>query len=64
MCKAITIPGRRCCALEFGIGSLPTPEKATVEAITNADGKPARKITVQGTSPDVLAGKVAWKTSA
>lgn len=40
--------------LEFGIGSLPTPEKATVESITNADGKPARKITVQGTSPDVL----------
>ena len=40
--------------LEFGIGSLPTPEKATVESITNADGKPARKITVQGMSPDVL----------
>ncbi len=40
--------------LEFGIGGLPTPEKATVESITNADGKPAKKITVKGTSPDVL----------
>ena len=43
--------------LEFGIGSMPTPEKATVEAITNADGKSARKITVKGTSPDVLLVK-------
>lgn len=43
--------------VEFGIGGLPTPDKAVVESITNADGKPARKISVKGTSPDVLLVK-------
>ncbi len=43
--------------VEFGIGRMPIPEKATVEAIQNSDGKAARKITVKGSSPDVLVIK-------
>ena len=53
MCKAIMIPGRRCCVWNFGIAPPADAGKAPVQSITNADGKPARGDHRAGlTSPD------------